>query len=62
MAEWLAREMEKQDRMSKSKLQELSGVDRKTIQKVLDGTAVRVVCLRKLASAFDVPFSDIPTE
>ena len=67
MARWLAAEMERRDHMSPNRLHELSGLDRKTIKKMLNGKTVREVSRRKLADGLSedgplVQVSDVPTD
>ena len=68
MAKWLEEEMQSRDCMTANRLHELSGLDRKTIKKILRGKPVREVCRRKLADGLSeeegpqVLVSDVPTD
>ena len=62
LAVWLKAEMEKQDHLTKTRLSSRTGLDRKTIQKMLDGIPVREVRVGKLADGLGVSRMDIPSD
>jgi hypothetical protein len=67
-AAWLECEMKTRDRMTRNRLHELSGLDSKTIGRILDGHFVSDTTLRKLADGLSfspyprVKPTDIPSD
>ena len=67
LAEWLKAEMQQRDHLTRNRLSELSGLDRKTIKKMLAGQQVREASAQKLLSGLSaegavVSITDIPKE
>lgn len=62
LAAFLETEMEKRDHMTPTTLHSLTGLDRKTIKKMLAGERVREVRVRKLAQGLKVPLAEIPSD
>jgi len=60
LAAWLAKLMRRR-RLSPNKVHELTGLDLRTVKKILDGQRVRKRCLDNLANGLNVSISDIPT-